>query len=184
MRALENTASPGGHRCCGTLQLKRRMQCTPMQDQSDKSSKTIQSESLRVATTRLDSTENTEPSTSKSLNECGVEPTVPTIDDASSMEYTRQNKTSVVFPFTMIVIRNGLFKFFHIENLENASAEDVMLLAQLRFKMRANVEMLAREANGKADRAVRTVISAMTWGMKRRSRQSTSRAFLNRYEKT
>lgn len=132
-----------------------------MQFQSDESSKTIQSESLRVATTRLGSTENTEPSKSKSLNECGADPTVPTIDSSSSIEYTRQDKTSIVFPRVMFVTLNGLLKFFHIENFENASDEETIFLGRLQFNMKANIKMLARELDGKADRMGQAVIDAM-----------------------
>jgi hypothetical protein len=132
-----------------------------MKDHSDNSSKTIQSDSLRVATTRLGSTANTQSSTSNSLNECIADPTVPTTDNSSSIVYTRPDNTSIVFPFTMTVTRKGLFKFFHVENFENASEEEVMFLAKLHFNMHANVKMLAREAGGKADRVAQAVISTM-----------------------
>lgn len=132
-----------------------------MQDNQDVSSKTIQSDSFRVATSRVSSIENTESSTSKSLNECILEPTVPTIEESSSIAYTRTDKTSVVSPFSMTVTRNGLFKFFHIENLVNASDEEIMFLAQLHFKMRANAKILAHEADGKCDRAYQAILSAM-----------------------
>ena len=79
-----------------------------MKDHSDNSSNTIQSDSLRVATTRLGSTTNTQSSTSKSLNECIADPTVPTADNSSSVVYTRPDNTSIVFPFTMTVTRKGL----------------------------------------------------------------------------
>lgn len=137
------------------------MQTKVQVNQSVRSSNTIQSDPLRVATTRVGSTENTEPLSSKSLKECGASPTTPTMSDSSSIPYIRTDNTSDVFPWMITVTPKGLFKFFHVENFENASDEEVMFLAQLQFRMHANVRMLAREACGKADRMAEAVLSAV-----------------------
>jgi hypothetical protein len=131
-----------------------------MQDQLDKSSNTIQSDSLRVATSRFGSIEKTQSSTSKSLYECIAEPTVPTMEASSSVPYTRTNKTSVVFPLTMTWTLSGVLEFFHIRNFSNASEDEAMFFLQLHFKLLANAKILAREGEGKCDRAYTALLNA------------------------
>ncbi len=61
----------------------------------------------------------------------------------------------------MTVTRNGVLRFFHIGNFENASAEELNFLRLLHFRLHANIKHLAREAGGQADRAAQAVIEAM-----------------------
>jgi hypothetical protein len=132
-----------------------------MQDHSDGSSKTIQSDSFLVATTRVDSTENTESSTSN-VSYCFTPVIIPTCDASESNASIRPKKTAIVFPRTMTVTFNGLLRFFHIENFENASDEESTFLRLLQFNLQANIKKLAQAANGDADRAAQAVLSAMT----------------------
>src|ERR1700678_1417531 len=114
------------------------------------SSKTIQSDSFRVATTRVDSTENTASSTSN-VSHCCAAIEIPTCDASGSSASMRQKKTSVVFPSVMTVTFSGLRRVFHIENFENASEEKSPCLRLLPFELMANIKRLARLAHGDAD---------------------------------
>ncbi len=61
----------------------------------------------------------------------------------------------------MEVSFKGMCEFFHIENFENASEEEVIFLRHLEFRLQASIHHLADEANGKADRIARAVALAL-----------------------
>jgi len=133
-----------------------------MQGQSDNStSKMSHSASLRDTTIRPDSIENSALLTSNVPYFLSKE-MIPTCDADSSNASMRPKKTISDSSRSIIVTLSGVSRFFHVENLANASDEEAMFLFRLQFKMLANIKMLALEADGKADRAVREVISAMT----------------------
>jgi hypothetical protein len=127
-----------------------------MQDQSS-SSKTIQSDSLRVATNRVGSTENTESAISNvSYSLTPVQ--IPTNDSSESSVSMRPENTAMVFPRTMTVTLTGLLRFFHIENFENASEVEANFLRLLHFNLHANIKRLAREAQGSCDMVANAVL--------------------------
>lgn len=56
----------------------------------------------------------------------------------------------------------GVLDFFHIENFSNASEEEVMFFFGLHFQVCAQAKLLAREFEGKSDRAYRAGLSALS----------------------
>ncbi len=128
---------------------------------SPTSSKTSQSESFRVAETRLGSIENSTPDTSKSVKLCIFDPTTPTNPASGSTQYTRACSTSTGEPSSMTVTLSGVLRFFHIENFLNASEADAMFLYSLWFLVRSRSKVLARESNGECDRVYKALVAAM-----------------------
>jgi hypothetical protein len=61
----------------------------------------------------------------------------------------------------MTVTLNDVLRFFHAQNLSNASDEEAMFFFHLHFQLLANAKILAREAHGNCDRALQTLLAAV-----------------------
>jgi hypothetical protein len=139
------------------------MERVHMGDKSATSSKTIQSDSFRVATSRDSSIENAASSKSKGAALCitsGFES--PTCEASGSAQNILPTSTSVVFPSTIRVTLSGVLDFFHVSNFSNASEEEAIFFHSLFFHLCAKAKVLAREADGKCDRAYEAILSAIT----------------------
>jgi hypothetical protein len=109
-----------------------------MGDNSFISSKTIQSDSFRVATNRDSSIENAAPSKSKPTALCiarGLES--PTCNASGSAPNILPTNTSVVLPLTINVTLSAVLDFLNISNLSNASEEVAIFCYSLFIHMRA-----------------------------------------------
>src|SRR5580658_1082372 len=125
-----------------------------MGSNSPTSSKTIQSDSFRVATNLDPSIENEASSTSKFKKLCmtrGLDS--PTCDASGSTWNTLPISTSPAFPSTNIVTLSEVLDFFHILNFSNASEDEAIFFASLFFQMCGRAKILARQADGNCDRA-------------------------------
>jgi hypothetical protein len=131
-----------------------------MQDQSPTLvSKISHSASLRDTTTRPDSIENSAASTSNMpYFRSGV--MIPTCEADSSKASIRPQTTISGSSRSIIVTLSGVSRFFHIENLENASDEEAIFLFRLFFKLNAYAKILALEGDGKYNRAYQAFLLA------------------------
>jgi hypothetical protein len=61
----------------------------------------------------------------------------------------------------MRVTLNDVLSFFHVDNFANASEDEATFFFSLHFCLHANAKVLARDAQGKCDRACKAVLTAM-----------------------
>lgn len=133
-----------------------------MRDNSATSSKTIQSDSFRVAISRESSIEKSASSTSNPAKLCMTSRLeIPTCDASGSTAIIVPTNTSPVFPPTIKVTLSGVLEFFHISNLSNASEDEAIYFNSLFFHLCAKAKVLARESDGKCDRAYQAILSAI-----------------------
>lgn len=136
-----------------------------MGDNSSTSSKTIQSDSFRVATNRDSSIENETSSTSKHAALCmtsGFEK--PICDASESAKNILPINTSSVRPSTIRVTLSEVLDFLHVSNFSNASEEEAIFFYSLFFHLHAKAKILARDADGECDRAFKAFLSAIMTG--------------------
>lgn len=121
------------------------------------SSNTAQSDASRVATMRQGSTENV---ASSSPNEAYRLPSceTPIVSHSASTLSTKPKRTSVTVPFRYDVTLSGVLDLFQIENFSNASEEEVIFLFSLYSDLCTAAKNLAKELDGKADRAYQAVL--------------------------
>jgi hypothetical protein len=133
-----------------------------MQRQPLDSSKIIQSDSFRVATTRDGSIENAASSKSSAAALCMTDGSnIPTCDASGSAQNILTNNTSSVLPPTIKVTLSGVLDLLHISNFSNASDDEAIFFYSLFFHMNAKAKVLARRGNGTCDRAYAAFMSAM-----------------------
>lgn len=126
------------------------------------SSKTIHSNKsfVRETTTRVGSREKTAPPKSKSAY-CFGPDKKPTNETSESRVSILPVKTTGDLPCSMTVNFNDVLRYFHIENLSNASEDESMFFFHLHFRLLASAKILNRESNGNTDRAYKAFRLAM-----------------------
>ena len=75
-----------------------------------------------------------------------------------SMDDLKGGQTSVVAPLKFDATLSGVLDLFHIENFSNPSEEEIVFLFSLYSDLCSAAKKLARELDGKADRAYQAVL--------------------------
>lgn len=136
------------------------MECCRMQDHTS-SSNINQSISSRDTTILLGSHENSACSTSNVSNVDGFLLQNPTCIASGSIASINPIKDSSGWPRSIRVSLNDVLRLFQIENFSNASEEETMFFFHLFFGWTATAKKLARDANGKCDRALQALVSSI-----------------------
>lgn len=132
---------------------------------SSGSSKISHSTSSRETTILPGSQENSACPTSNIPNECIAVPTRSILESSSSTPQIRAENAFSGWPRSITVTVNDVLRLFHVENFSNASEDEIMFFFHLFSEWTGAAKRLARDANGKCDRALQAVVTAIESSM-------------------